>query len=327
MSIFAYGNKAKCNGPLMEDSCYVGKIGQYVVLMVADGNGSTSGNVDSGVLVTTIASDWLSHVILKADGSEKDISMDDIGESLDSMMFGLSRCFVTMAALEEKYVSLFASLTVCVIEELSLEMITASIGNCELHRVHGGHDMILNNIHSEAYQEFKQGKLNEEEWRTSPKRGILTSAIGGFDEPTIDVFKTQLEPEDILYMTTDGLLHVTGPAGILDVLFENSDDIAKATDNVLKKAEDLECPDNCALVVGYVRDDVKGREESVNETNQGLNQGYRPVLNNDVNNAHGDIQQRQQSTQVSRRGAYSNESSQKQQQRPMYRRGGRRGNF
>ena len=69
----------------MEDSCYVGRIGKYVVLMVADGNGSTSGSVDSGVLVTTIASDWLSHAILNPDGSEKNVNLDMIGESLDSM--------------------------------------------------------------------------------------------------------------------------------------------------------------------------------------------------------------------------------------------------
>ena len=289
MSLFAYGNKAKCEGQFMEDSCYVGRIGKYVVLMVADGNGSTSGNVDSGVLVTTIASDWLSHAILNPDGSEKNVNLDMIGESLDSMIFGLSRCFITMAALEEKYSSLYASLIVCVIDELSLEMVSASIGNCELHRV-AGNDNLINTIHSVAYEEYKKGKLGED-WRESPKRGMLTSAIGAFNEPVVDILKTNLNPDDILYLTTDGLLHVTGPAGILEELFNHSDDISKATDAVLQKAESLKCPDNCALIVGYVNDDVRGREIVSQQNQRPQEQSrMRSVLGNDENNARGSVQ-------------------------------------
>jgi len=322
MSLFAYGNKAKCEGQFMEDSCYVGRIGKYVVLMVADGNGSTSGNVDSGVLVTTIASDWLSHAILNPDGSEKNVNLDMIGESLDSMIFGLSRCFITMAALEEKYSSLYASLIVCVIDELSLEMVSASIGNCELHKVSAGNDNLVNTIHSVAYEEYKKGKLGED-WRENPKRGMLTSAIGAFNEPVVDILKTNLNPDDILYLTTDGLLHVTGPAGILEELFNHSDDISKATDAVLQKAEDLKCPDNCALIVGYVNDDVRGRE-TANQQNQRSQEPPRrqSVLDNDGNNARGSVQTYQ-------RGQYETQrqSSSRQQesvQAPRQRRGSRR---
>lgn len=37
MSIFAYGNKAKCEPEHNEDNFLVRKVGKYIVLMIADG--------------------------------------------------------------------------------------------------------------------------------------------------------------------------------------------------------------------------------------------------------------------------------------------------
>lgn len=301
MSVFAYANKAKCDAEFMEDAVYVGNIGKYVILMVADGNGTASGQVDSGILATSLATDWLNHLLLNPDGSEKELTIQEVGQQLELAMFGLSRCYITMNALDERYSTLYCSLIISVIDELSLDMITASIGNCEIHRVRNGQDELLNKVHSEAYESYKSGKLPEEEWRSSPKRGILTSALGKFDEPMVDILQSKLEPEDIIFMTTDGLLHVTGPAGILDELFDNAEDISQATDAVLDRAAGLKCPDNCALVVGYVIDDVRGRTES-NYSQQPAQPRYSDPLGNDVNNAHGDVRARErQERQVQRR--------------------------
>lgn len=284
----------------MEDAVYVGNIGKYVILMAADGNGTASGQVDSGILATSLATDWLNHLLLNPDGSEKELTVQEVGQQLELAMFGLSRCYITMNALDEKYSTLYCSLIISIIDELSLDMITASIGNCEIHRVRNGQDELLNKVHSEAYEAYKSGKLPEEEWRNSPKRGILTSALGKFDEPMVDILQSKLEPEDIIFITTDGLLHVTGPAGILDELFDNADDIAQATNAVLDRAAGLSCPDNCALVVGYVIDDVRGRTES--NYSQQVQPRYSDPLGNDVNNAHGDIRPRErQGQQVQRR--------------------------
>lgn len=300
MSVFAYANKAKCEAEFMEDSVYVSNIGKYVVLMVADGNGTTSGQVDSGILATSLGTDWLNHLLLAPDGSEKDLTIEEVGQELEIAMFGLSRCYITMNALDEKFSTLFCSLIIAVIDELSLDMVTASIGNCEIHRVRNGTDELLNKVHSEAYELYKAGKLPEGEWRDSPKRGILTSALGRFDEPSVDLLQSKLEPNDIIFMTTDGLLHVTGPAGILEELFNNSSDIAQATDAVLEKAVEMECPDNCALVVGYVLDDVRGRTE-VSHSQLTSRPRYVDPLGNDVNNPHGDIRAQQERPQQAQR--------------------------
>lgn len=289
MSLFAYGNTAKCEPELLEDSIYISSIGKYIILMVADGNGSTAGNVNMGNISTTLASDWLHHALLDNNGVEKNLTVEEIGDILHSTLFGLSRTFVAINALDEKYAPVYVSMSICIIDDLSLDMICGSVGNCEIHRVRNGEDEVLNWIHSEAFESYKKHDITEEEWRTSPKRGLLTSSLGQNDDPKFDVFHKKLEPDDILIITTDGLLHVTTPQGILEEAFSNSDDIRKATDAVLQRAVDNKCPDNCGLIIGYIHDDVKGRERPMNQnrTQSSNNQQkqYRSSLG-EVNEPH-----------------------------------------
>ena len=53
-------------------------------------------------------------------------------------------------------------------------------------------------------------------------------------------------------MVTDGLMYLTGPIGIAEVLAEFTDDMNKGVDKVLQKAEAYECPDNCTLLCAYI---------------------------------------------------------------------------
>lgn len=313
MSIFAYGNKAKCEPKYNEDNFLVRKVGKYVVLMIADGNGSEPGNVDAGSLCTSLAVDWVAHGLMKANGEEKDLTPEQVGDVLNSALFGLSRVFISINALDDKYSSIYTSLSVAVIEELTLDMICASIGNCEIHRVRDGKDEILNTIHSEAYKDFQNGNLTEDGWRESPKRGILYSALGGFDEPSIDVFETTLQPDDIVYISSDGLFHVTNPQGILEELFDHADDIPTAVDSVLEKAVDYKCPDNCSLIVGYVQNDVRGRETvsntPVQRRSSNRSTGLSEARNASEHVGAASADNRRQTIESNRRESYQRQSS------------------
>ena len=314
MSLFAYGNTVRCEPKLLEDSVLVTNVGKYIILMVADGNGSTAGNINTGSITTTLAADWLRHGLLDNNGVEKNLTTDEIGDILNSTLFGLSRTFIAINALDEKYTPVYVSLSICIIDDLSLDMVCGSVGNCEIHRVRNGEDEVLNFVHSEAFESYKKHDITEDEWRSSPKRGLLTSSLGQNDDPKFDVFVQKLRPDDILIVTTDGLLHVTTPQGILEEAFSNSDDIRKATDAVLQKAVDNQCPDNCGLIIGYIHDDVKGRETTSSQNyrqQQGSQQQYRSSLG-EANEPHNARQANMSNQRQQRPQGYSQRQPQGQ---------------
>lgn len=268
MSLFAYGNTARCQMEINEDSYVVKKIGDYIVLMVADGNGGSKGMINVGTLATNVMVDYLTHLI------KPTTSIIDIYNFIENGMFTASRCFLSINAIDEKYSNVYASMTVAVIEEISLNMVVASIGNTELRLIRNGQITRVNKLFSEAYDLYIKNEIDEFELYSHPKRAILTSALGVFDEACVDVVKTQLMQEDILLLSSDGLYRCMSPQQIVEKLAKNGDDISKAVDGILQDADKSKCQDNCTLICSYVYND---NGISVDKT-------YTPQVENTYNN-------------------------------------------
>lgn len=269
MSIYAFGNTSKCNQKFNEDFYYVSKIGDYIVLAVADGNGGLNGSVNPGALAITLITDFFKHLI------KPTTSIKDISASMELGMFFASRGFLAVNAVDERYANMYASLTVAIIEDVSLNMVVGSVGNTEIRLFRNGEYSRITTLHSEAYDLMKKGEISDEDIYLHPKRGLVTSALGVFDTPKIDVFERQLMKEDILLFATDGLYRVMNPGTVLQLLADNSTNIQKAVNQILKEADDNECPDNATLIVGYVQDD-NGITEQTNAYTSGFTQPSTP---------------------------------------------------
>lgn len=270
MSLFAYGNSVKCSMDINEDGYAVKKIGDYIVLIVADGNGSSKGMISPGAMAVSIMNDYLTHII------KPKTSIKEIYNQMEAAMFAASRCFLSVNAIDEKYSNIYASMTVAVIEEISLNMVYASIGNTEIRLVRNGKINRINKLFSEAYDMYANNEINDEELYSHPKRAMLTSALGVFNEARLDIMMTQLMKEDILIFTTDGLYRCMSPQHVVEILARNGDSIPKAVDKVLGEAMDLECPDNCTMICCYVQDDHGASlEKKYQDIYQGTDSGYR----------------------------------------------------
>lgn len=249
MSIYAYGNTEKCGMDINEDSYAVQKIGDYIVLIVADGNGGKKGMINIGGMAVSVMLDYLKRII------HDKTSIIDIYHQIEAGMFMASRCFLAVNAIDEQYSNIYASMSVAIIEEISLNMVFASIGNTEIQLVRKGSINRINKLFSEAYDLYEKNEINEEELYAHPKRAILTSALGVFENPHIDIMKAQLMKEDILIFTTDGLYRCMAPQEVIKKLASNGDDISAAVNKILKDAKELECADNCTMICAYVYDD------------------------------------------------------------------------
>lgn len=249
-NLYAYGNTTRCKPKVNEDAYYVGTIEHFVVMIVADGNGTKEGMVNPGNMAVTLMIDYLNTAI------NKDTRIEEVQKILDNAFYMISRCFISVGAIGADYQNIYACMSVALIDNISSCMVFGNVGNGEIHLLRKQTFTLLNKVHSEAYDAFEansQGELwNSEYWRTNMKRGIVTSALGVFDKPKADIQLIQLTKDDIIIMVTDGLMYLTGPIGIAEVLSEFTDDMNKGVDKVLQKAETYECPDNCTLLCAYI---------------------------------------------------------------------------
>lgn len=249
-NLYAYGNTTRCKPKVNEDAYYVGTIEHFVVMIVADGNGTKEGMVNPGNMAVTLMIDYLNTAI------NKDTHIEEVQKILDNAFYMISRCFISVGAIGADYQNIYACMSVALIDNISSCMVFGNVGNGEIHLLRNQTFTLLNKVHSEAYDAFEansQGELwNSEYWRTNMKRGIVTSALGVFDKPKADIQLVQLTKDDIIIMVTDGLMYLTGPIGIAEVLAEFTDDMNKGVDKVLQKAEAYECPDNCTLLCAYI---------------------------------------------------------------------------
>lgn len=249
-NLYAYGNTTRCKPKVNEDAYYVGTIEHFVVMIVADGNGTKEGMVNPGNMAVTLMIDYLNTAI------NKNTHIEEVQKILDNAFYMISRCFISVGAIGADYQNIYACMSVALIDNISSCMVFGNVGNGEIHLLRNQTFTLLNKVHSEAYDAFEansQGELwNSEYWRTNMKRGIVTSALGVFDKPKADIQLVQLTKDDIIIMVTDGLMYLTGPIGIAEVLAEFTDDMNKGVDKVLQKAEAYECPDNCTLLCAYI---------------------------------------------------------------------------
>lgn len=266
MSLYAYGNTAKGTLPVNDDSYYIGDIGDYLVLSVADGNGGKPDSVNIGQVANNIVRDYFEHTIL----NNTNISLRDLRSHIDNVFYLLSRAFRTINVFDEHFGEINCSMSLVVIEKLSLNAYISSIGSCETQLVRNGQFRRINDLYTEAFQLVKTGEITADDVYRHPKRAILTSAFGVFDNINYDVQPVQLQKDDILLMTTDGLYRVTTPAGVMSDFIDlqtAGKTINESVDAVLQKANEYEANDNSTLLLLYVPDDNSAGAAQYSEHN------------------------------------------------------------
>lgn len=244
MNLYVYGKTDKGYQEFNDDAILITKIEDYVVAVVADGNGGHQGGINIGMLAINTMKDYLVKIIKPSS------SIIDIKNSLELGLYMCSRVLLGINAISEEYSTVYASMTALVISEVSHEMVFASIGNTELQLFRRQKFTRMNHVFSESYEMMMNGKLNEEDFYTHPKRGLLTSALGGFDNIKVDIMQGRLIDNDILFLASDGIFRHITPNEMLELMA--SQEPNDGVDNVISKCKQLGGHDNLSLICIYV---------------------------------------------------------------------------
>lgn len=116
---------------------------------------------------------------------------------------------------------------------------------CSILRRHG--ILKLTTEHTEAQRLYNAGKLTKAEFINYPRRNILDRALGSSKDPGVDVFEFDLEPGDVVLISSDGIHEKIRQREMLEILRgENSAvNISKIVENeILQRGPD----DNYSLV-------------------------------------------------------------------------------
>lgn len=129
----------------------------------------------------------------------------------------------------------------------------AHVGDSRLYLVRNQTIQPLTMDHSWVAEQVRRGFLTEEEAERSPRRNIVTRALGA--EPTVDVTLGELPlfPDDFLLLCSDGLTKSVQASTILDTLLDN-EDAQTLSRRLITLANEAGGEDNTTVIVLAVRE-------------------------------------------------------------------------
>lgn len=125
----------------------------------------------------------------------------------------------------------------------------AHVGDSRAYLIRQGKIIQLTQDHSWVNEQIKVGIITAEEARVHPFRNVVTRALGGPQDPVVDIDEEPLEPDDIILLCTDGLSGVVSDEDILATVTRYGTDLEGAAQALIQQANANGGPDNITVVL------------------------------------------------------------------------------
>lgn len=128
-------------------------------------------------------------------------------------------------------------------------VIVGNVGDSRAYFLRGGLCAQITNDHSFVAEQVRSGSMKQEEAEASPLQSLITRAIGVAESVEPDIFTGNLEPGDILLLTSDGLTRYAD-AQTIAALILASRNLTEACQALIDEAKRHGAVDNvtCLLV-------------------------------------------------------------------------------
>jgi protein phosphatase len=137
----------------------------------------------------------------------------------------------------------------------------AHVGDSRLYLIRNGTIHALTTDHSWVVEQILKGFMTEEEAERSPRRNIVTRALGVESSVDVELTEVPVRSGDMLLLCSDGLTRGVRPDDILHIL-NGSEDLPTMVDRLVAMANDAGGHDNTTRVVVALRDALQaGRGE------------------------------------------------------------------
>lgn len=127
-------------------------------------------------------------------------------------------------------------------------MYVANIGDSRLYVI-GKEMKQITEDHSLVEAMIKTGEISRQEARLHPNKNIITRALGANEAVEADFFEVNLEDGDTVLMCSDGLTNMLEDETIQDIVKAYPEDIEKAAETLVNRANENGGKDNIAIII------------------------------------------------------------------------------
>ncbi|MGV8042132.1 MAG: protein phosphatase 2C domain-containing protein [Thermoanaerobaculaceae bacterium] len=141
-----------------------------------------------------------------------------------------------------------ATIVVALVDWSKPDLTLAHVGDSRAYLLRDGTLEQLTADHSWVHEQVLAGLLSEDAARSHPLKNVVTRALGGAQEPVVDVGVFDLKPGDQLLMCSDGLNTMLADEEILAVL-QRGADVTRTVHQLIAEANRKGGLDNITVVL------------------------------------------------------------------------------
>lgn len=213
------------------------------VFVVADGMGGHGNGEVASRIVSEVVRESLTPAALRA-------SVDG-GQSLRRALEEANRRVIEAARGDAALTGMGATAVVATLDRHGSFL--ANVGDSRAYLLRAGSFAQLTKDHTWVREQVSAGLLSETQALRHPFRSVVTRALGGDDEVTVDVQALDPQPGDLYLLCSDGLTAVLGDEEIRAHL-EERDSLAAVCRRLIAAANERGGPDNITVVLVAVED-------------------------------------------------------------------------
>ena len=229
-------------------------LGLYVV---CDGMGGSN----AGEIAGTLAVEAIHAHLAKADG---DADLPLIGPCNATVSAPANRLASAIRAANDvvhreswsrpHYAGMGTTVVAALLHEEVLAI--AHVGDSRLYLVRDGTIQALTTDHSWVAEQLLKGFITEEEAERSPRRNIVTRALGVESSVDVELVEVPVKGGDMLLLCSDGLTRGVRLNNILHIL-SGSEDLPIMSDRLIAMANEAGGDDNTTVVIVALRDELQ----------------------------------------------------------------------
>jgi serine/threonine protein phosphatase PrpC len=216
--------------------------------IVADGMGGyQAGEVASAIAVTTIIAELEMLLTKKANlKRQPNHHYHTTTVWLEQAVIKANKIIYETAKQEETYQGMGTTVVAVLFHDDFISI--AHVGDSRLYRLRANKFCQLTKDHSVLQELIDCGYYTQEQARHSPNKNLVTKALGIGEAVSVEIQESNLLPEDIYLLCSDGLSDMLDDDEI-HKLIKNAETLDQAVKDLIKAANDKGGNDNISVVL------------------------------------------------------------------------------
>ena len=145
-----------------------------------------------------------------------------------------------------------ATVVATLLDQATGRLTIGHVGDSRAYTFREGELVLLTSDHSWVHEQVIAGLLTEEAARNHPLKNVVTRALGGAQEPLVDVREEAMRSGDVILLCSDGLNTMLEDSEI-EVLLQRESDLSKVAHDLVLEANRRGGVDNVTVVLFRIR--------------------------------------------------------------------------